>query len=224
MNTLTALIAGPALLMAGLAATQDAVKLSRTYKTDATPKYAVKVNASLSGEEITASCDVTLKFGKLLEKGGASAVCSMRNVIVNLGGNAMNDLTIEDFATDMDSAGMPDRISVNEAEWMYTLALVSGMLPGKELKPGESGDVSWTSKDKSTTIAGKAKLVEVVEKDGARVAKIELDVQLKHGDGQNAKWKSTSMVAVEDGRLLSAEGSAEIDSEGTLKFTVASAK
>ncbi len=220
----TAIVAAATVLCPGLA-TQDATKLARTYQADEAGVILIKVNADAKyGQKIEASANVQMKVAKLLENGIARLSCSLGNLKVAIEGSDM-PFEAPAFEADCDAQGLPDHLVTNQVEWMYTLTFLAGIVPNKEMKVGESSEFEWNGKDKANRIKGKIKLVELVELDGVKAAKVESDMTVYPQDQNNpGHVTSTSWIALSNGRLIKSEGKLAVEGDVQATFTTTRVK
>lgn len=210
----------PVVAAALFAGSQDAVNFVRAYKADETSSVRVQLDVDMQGNEIKASATVATKIAKLLEGGKAKALWSAKDVRAEMGGNEL-PVDLPDMEATLDGQGLPQVIPTNQAEWLFSIASIGQMTPGKSLKPGEEFTVAWASDDKMATIKGKGKFLEVVEVDGAKAAKVEYTVQVApENNGMSADMKSTAYFEPATGKFIRSEGKMEVGGEMTMKFTV----
>ena len=203
---------------------QDSIKLARTYKTDETGTLALQVDVDAQGQQIKASAKVSYKVSKLLDGGKAKATLTVKDPKVDMGGQEM-PVDLSPLEVTLDSWGMSDTLPTHEAEWLFTLSSLASIVPGKDLKPGESFDLNWTNDSKVSTLKGKGKFLEVVDLDGIKSAKVEYDVSFSPQATETpGQMKSTGWFDIRDGRLIKSEGKIIANDGMEMKFTAKSEK
>lgn len=197
---------------------QDTLNLTRKYKADDVYSYTITVKAHADQQDIEATANVDMKVTKLLENGSAQITCGLSKVEVKIGG-APTDAQADPFDAAFDATGMPDRITLQEVNTIYTLNAIAGIVPGKDLKIGDSFEIKWESKDKQSKITGKGKLVELTEVEGAKAVKVECELAISPGDlPSSAKATTTAYFALDDNRPLKANGKLEVEGMFSLEF------
>jgi hypothetical protein len=197
--------------------------LVRTYKADETTKYELKFAVDSPDEKMKGSAELTAKVKKLLDKGRAQVEVTAAKLKAQEGDRETPPGTEGPPPLDapFDIHGIPTSLGQDESQiQLYGMLTMCMMLPGRELKVGETATVKWESEDKDYTIAGKFKLLEVVEKDGKKIAKIESDLTIQP-PGESIGWKGTSEIDLRDGSLIKGKASAIMPNDtGTIEVTV----
>ena len=220
MNSIISFLAAPVIVLATTVFATDAVKLTRTYKDTESTVYKVTADADVDGQIIKAEAEIQVKVTEIVEGGKARVVLSTKKLSVTMDGNSMGDTPLEDFSATFDAQGIPEKYPGGGPEWLYTLASLGGILPAKEVEVGASFEFDWATKEKTSTLKGKGKLVEVTGSGDNRSAKIEYELDVRaEGESGDAKGTLTSTVSLSDGRVESSEGKLTIP-EGSIKFKV----
>ena len=74
----------------------------------------------------------------------------------------------EEVVSPFDALGMPHVMITNQESWVYILASLAGLVPGKEVEVGSGFDLKWESRDKTLSATGKGKAVGLVDDDRIR--------------------------------------------------------
>ena len=214
MLTFAALALAPAAWTAPL----DIVKLVRSYKMDEVQTYAIDVDADAGGQEMKLKTEVVFKIKKSSED-GADISMSVQKFNMTAGGNDTGSSGPGEMSSPFDKFGMPHVMATNNESWVYILASMAGLVPGKEVSLGETWDVNWASKDGELTSKGKGKAVELVERDGQKCVKIEYTLEIKPHDEDAGNVKCTTFVAQDTSAPVACDGTVDVDG-GTIKFKV----
>jgi hypothetical protein len=224
-TTAVAALAAFSIVTLGFAPPADSVKLVRAFLAGDDATYSLKVTAKAGDEDIEASGDVQMKVDKVLDGGKAALTCTLRNVKVLFGGTPM-EMPVEPFSANWDAMNMPDRLTTQGVEWMYMLIALSSLLPGKDVEIGKDFEVSWENNDRTCSVKGKGKVLEIVDGDGGKFAKVQYDLTvLPENEPEPGTVKTLAEIRVDGGKLIRCEGTVAVVSEGLeMKFSASSAK
>lgn len=194
----------------------DQLNLSRTYKADETHAYVLHVEM----EEMGVSIDTEVFFKvKKTSDGSAELSMAARNFSMKREGNDTGDTGPEEMLSSFDKHGLPQIMKTENESWVYVLAALSGFVPGREVEVGNGFDVRWAATDKSYTVNGKGKLIEVVDHEDAKAARMEYSLEITPSDDHTGYVKVRSLLETSTGRGISAEGTVEVENQ-RMKFTV----
>jgi hypothetical protein len=178
---------------AAMATILDKIDLTRKYKEGETNKYAVSVKIEEgNSQEISGKVLVRVKkatAGKLTEVEMLASDVKMLN-----DGQTADSPTPPTTTYNLDEHQIPESLSVGGDETIYTALSVASYLPAKPLEVGEMFKVAWKSKVDGSKIDGDGKLVEVIEKDGKKLAHLRSKVDFLPGnqkDGADMEIDST---------------------------------
>lgn len=214
------LLAAVALLPSTGAIPIDALKLIRTYKSGEAIAYSLNAKAEVGGQTMEVRSEIVFKVKKADEK-GAELSMSVRKFTVLENGADAGKTGPDELTSEFDVMGMPHVMSTSNEAWVYILASLAGLVPGKDVELGSGFDVKWASKDKALTATGKGKAVEVVEHEGAKAVKLEYDLEVRPGEDSTGHVKCVTLVAQDGVSPISCEGTVKVENdEGTITFDV----
>ncbi len=212
------LLAIAAMSPAAMTAPVENVKLVRSYKSGETQTYSLHVEMEANGASMGIDAQILFKIGKTTDE-GATATLSVRDYKMKHDGADTGSAAPEEMESPLDRLGMLHVMSVENEAWVYILAALAGFVPGKETEVGSGFDIKWESKDKVFAVGGKGKLLEIVEHEGVKAAKLDYDLEVKPGTQSPGQVKCKTLVAIDGVSPLMSEGSVTVDG-GTIKFTV----
>ena len=214
------LLAAAALMPAVSATPIDALKLIRTYKSGESYAYSLNAKAEMGSQTMEIRSEIVFKVKKADEK-GAELTMSVRKFTLLENGADAGRSGPDELTSEFDVMGMPHVMSTSNESWVYILASLAGLVPGKDVELGTGFDVKWTSKDKALTANGKGKAVEVVEHEGAKAVKLEYDLEVKPGEDSTGHVKCVTLVAQDGASPISCDGTVKVENdEGKITFTV----
>lgn len=192
------------LLLATVLVAQQPVKLSHTYVKDQKVTYALTITDSNQGLEITSDLTFTTKDDKGTHEAKSPAV-----VIKKDGAEvASNELTVEKLT--LDSKGLAPTYEFNDTGIAIIIANLCAYMPDKEVAEGATFDVN--EKKENYTVQGNGKLLSIGEKDGKKLATVELKLDVAPTSENPGHLVVKSVFDIATGQLVSSKGTVEIDS------------
>jgi hypothetical protein len=214
------LFAAAALLPAAHFAPADSVKLARAYKEGELQAYSVVAKLDANGSAVDLKTDVLFKVRKSDDK-GAEIAMSVRNFSILREGADVGAPSPDELLARFESIGLPRSMTTENESWVYILAAMAGMVPGKEVETGKDFEVKWETTDKTVAVNGTGKLLELVEHEGAKAAKLGYSVEFAPAGQSPGLVKCTTLVSQDGQTPISCEGTVEIGSgEALIKFSV----
>lgn len=197
----------------------EKVKLGHVYVADDTDNYSFKGKME-GGPAIEFSGSLSLKVIKPAEDGTAEAEWSVPTLSVLMDGSPMPGMEgIDPLKGTVDAHGMPATLTVMGADFIYTIFAGCHFLPNAEVETGIDYTVDWADKNKSSTLKGNGKLLEVKEQDGKKIAVVESKVSLlPEGQQTPGEMEIKSEFWLDSGRMIKSEGKVTIE-DGTITFT-----
>lgn len=198
----------------------DTLKLVRSYKAGDSYAYSLNAKAEMGGQTMEIRSEIVFKVKKADEK-GAELTMSVRKFTLLENGADAGKSGPEELLSPFDLMGMPSVMSTSNEAWVFILASLAGLVPGKEVELGSGFDVKWESRDKALTANGKGKATEVVEHEGAKAVKLEYDFEIKPGEDSTGHVKCVTLVAQDGVTPISCDGTVKVENdEGTITFSV----
>lgn len=199
----TSRMALASLLLATVLVAQPPVKLSHSYVKDQKVTYALSLNIADQGLEISGDLTFTTKD----DKGNHEA--KSPGVAIKKDGAEVSksELTVDKLP--LDSKGLAPNYEFNDTGIAIIIANICGYLPDKEIAEGGSFDVN--EKKENYTIQGNGKLLSIEEKDGKKLAKIELKLDVAPTSENPGHLVVESVFDVATGQLVSSKGTVDID-------------
>lgn len=197
----------------------DGAKVERRFKLGEADSYAVSATMEMGGVAGKAVGNVSIKALKLGKDDAAEVELSLSSFSLELGGSDTGAASPEKQSVLLDKRGVPGRLEVKEASWIYAIVLLAGYCPG-EVETGKEFPIEWSTKDKSLSVKGVGKLVEIQDVAGEKVAVIKGKIKVNVADDVPGEIEYTSKISVSSGKLLSSEGKLRIEDGTTAAFTV----
>lgn len=199
------------LLLTTVLLAQQPVKLSHTYVKDQKVTYALTLNIPDQGLEISSDLTFTTKDDKGTHEAKSPAV-----VIKKDGAEvASNELTIDKLA--LDPKGLAPTYEFNDTGIAIIIANMCAYMPDKEVAEGATFAVS--EKKENYTVEGNGKLLSIEEKDGKKLATVELTLDVAPTSEKPGHLVVKSVFDLATGQLVSSKGTVDIEN-GKVEITI----
>lgn len=198
---------------------QDTVVITRIFKEKEAIKYAFAMDADMGGQQIKGTAAIEGTVSKLLEKGKAELIVKLKDVKLDMGGGAAPDSDNGETKLILNANNLPDSFVVEGTSFISGLWAISGYVPNKALKSGETTDFTWEADDKSATVSGKCKLAGCAEEKGIKVANFELAFSVTPNGQKPGAVKLKTKVDQATGALLESSGTIDVEGEGLMNVS-----
>lgn len=205
-----------------IVASIEPVSLMRIYAKDDSAKYDATVQMHGMGD-MNFTFQLTTKV-TALEDGGKAQV-SMSSTTITPSADTESGMTPPEpkpMTYLLDKCGFPQMLETSDSAFPYIFYILSSIVPGESLNPGQSIDVAWKGTKKEDKIEGKGKFDKIQTVNGLQAAKLNYDLRVMPANEQTAgSLKLTSWVTLNTGKLLKSEGKMQLDTDGKFFMTFA---
>lgn len=204
-------------------AAQTAVTLDRTYKAGDVDKYTIDAKVTGQGQSGSASGEITFKTLEVQKDGLGLVEMSAANLKMVMGGNEQNAQP-EAIKVKFSKNSLPATLDTNGEKWVYALVSFSGYAPGGT-QVGKEFKIEWKSSDGAMTVTGTGSVSEIATVAGAKVAVVKTKLKVVPGEDSPGELEITAKLALDTGKLISAEGKLNIANDDmAATFTISKAK
>lgn len=200
------------------ASSQDRANWIRQFADNESQTFEVKATMGGDGASLELAAEVVFKVKGKTSK-GASIAMSAPKFELKMDGSDAGQTGPDELTSEFHGDGIPHVMSTENFAWIYILAASSGMVPAREIEMGKSFTIDWSSADKACTVKGSGKLLEWVEKDGKKAAKIAYELDVSPSDPTPGHVKCETFVERETGAPIACEGSVDVNGQ-IIKYTV----
>ncbi len=189
-------------------------RLERIYEEGESQAYDFSVEIKF-GEEGTLefSGRFTRRVRKLLPDGWADVEISFDSLTRKFGGEEIPGGIPDAVTQKFDKHGMPALFDL-ESDDFSAVVLLGGYLPAQELEIGGKFPIKWKAEDGKVTIEGEGQLLATGRLYEEHVAKIFLRFSLTPEGESPGEFEITAYVNSKTGKLVKAEGTFKVESEG----------
>jgi hypothetical protein len=181
--------------------------LQRKFKVGESDRYRLSMDMG----EAKVEGEITLKTLQVSETGGEVEFFSP-GVKMSMMGTDMDEHPAP-LKAKMDRNGLLRGFAIDGPEMIFALYTAASYVPAVKSETGQTYEIKWSGENDSR-IEGRGKVIEVIEKDGVAVVVCEHEMTIyPENISTPGEVKVKSTLERETGKLISAEGTLQVEAE-----------